>query len=220
VRRTIFDVIAGLPLRGDCSLGGTFSMSNYLIIAVSVVVIVAVIIFAVWSQRKRAAAWQKFAADIGGDYMQGGLFRAASIRVSAGQTMVTIDTHTVSSGESSTTYTRLRTPFESQDGLQFTIQRQGVIGRLGKSLGLKHLDVGDPDFDRDFLVQGNNEYRIQSLLLDQALRGELQQQKSLDMNARNHELRLEVRGLITDIDQLKALYKLFQDVLDRLQRTA
>jgi hypothetical protein len=189
-------------------------MANYLIFAAAIVTVIGIFWFL--SQRKRDAAWKQFASEIGGDFFPGGFLRASKIEAHAGQAVVTIDTYSVSSGDSSTNYTRMRTPIDNPDGFKFTIQRKGLIGRLDKALGTQHIDIGDADFDKDFLVQSNNEFRIQSLLLDQGLRTEMQAQKSLDLGIRGNELRLEVTNVVDDTSRLQALYKLFGDVLAKL----
>ena len=186
------------------------------VIIVAVIVVGAAVVLSILSQRKRDETWRQFASEIGGEFVPGALFRSSKIQAHAGQAAVTVDTYTVSNGDTSTTYTRMRAPMQTSDGFEFSIERKGWIGRLDKALGTKHIDVGDADFDHDFLVRGNNEYKIQSLLLDQGLRREMQEQKSLQLAARKNELRLEVTGAVKDVDRLKALFRLFGEMLERV----
>jgi hypothetical protein len=182
------------------------------------VVFVAIVGVGVFFQSKRNDAWKQFAGEIGGEFVPGGFLRSSAVRAQAGQSTVTIDTYSVPSGDSNTTYTRLRAPFQNKDGLQLRIQRRGLVGRLEKALGTRHVDTGDTDFDRDFVVQSNNELKVQSLLLDQGIRSTVQAQRSIDLHVKDNELRLEVMGAVRDIDRLKVLYKLSCDALARLER--
>lgn len=167
-------------------------------------------------RRNRDKAWEQFASELGGEFVPGRFLRSGTIEKRAGQSVVTIDTYSVPSGDSSTSYTRLRAAFQNSDGLQFTIQRKGLIGRLDKALGMPHIEMGDEALDRDFVIQGNNEPKVRSLLADPGLCRSIQSQRSIELVAKDNELRLEVTGVVKDIDRLKELYKLFADVLGRV----
>ena len=181
-----------------------------------VVVVVGVVAAVAFFRQRQNDSWKKLASDLGGEFVAGGFFRSGKIRVSAGTSLITIDTYSVPSGDSSTTYTRLCAPFQTPDGWQFNIQRKGWVGRLDKKLGLQHIDIGDEAFDHDFLVQSNNEMKVRSMLMDSGLRSRVQSQKSLQLFTKNNELRLEVQGVINDLTRLKALYALFGEVLQKV----
>ncbi len=130
--------------------------------------------------------------------------------------MVTLDTYSVPSGDSSTTYTRMKAPFQDKAGFQFSISRAGLIGKLDKALGAQDIDIGITDFDRDFLIRGNNESKVKSLFANPALRQQIQAQRSIHLRLTGKALSLEVQGIVRDVERLKSLFELFKEVLNQL----
>ena len=70
----------------------------------------------------------------------------------------------------------MRAPYINSEGFRFTIYRKGIFSGLGKMLGMQDIEVGDPEFDEAFIIQGNNEPRVQHLFADRALRALVQAQ--------------------------------------------
>jgi hypothetical protein len=73
--------------------------------------------------------------------------------------------YTVSSGQSSTTYTTVRTSIPNPNGLTFSFGKEGLFSKIGKSLGMQDIDTGDEHFDKIFRVKRNDESFIQQALL-------------------------------------------------------
>ena len=67
--------------------------------------------------------WSQIARHIGGQYEDGGFFGRDILRYQSGEWEISLDTYTVSTGKSSTTYTWMRAPFANTDGLYFKIYR-------------------------------------------------------------------------------------------------
>ena len=104
--------------------------------------------------------WGQLANDIGGEYENGGFWRSDVLRYHSGEWEITLDTYTVNTGKSSTTYTRIRAPFVNKDGLYFKIYRKGVFSTIGKAFGMQDIEIYDPYFDDAFIIQGNNEWSV------------------------------------------------------------
>ncbi len=166
--------------------------------------------------RKREAAWRQFANEIGAEFIRGGWFHSSKVQTRLRDWVVTVDTYTVPSGDSSTTYTRIRAPFQDEAGFQFSISRAGLIGKLDKVLGAQDIDTGVADFDRDFVIRGNSESKVKSLFADPGLRQRMQAQRSVHLRLTGKALSLEVQGIIRDVERLKSLFELFKDVLYQL----
>ena len=130
--------------------------------------------------------------------------------------MVTLDTYSVSSGDSSTTYTRIKAGFQNRDDFQFKIFRTGLVSKIDKALGAQDIEIGEEEFDRAFTVQSNNESKVRALLMNQRIRQLIQAQKSIRLTVRNNELNFETQGVIRDIERLKSLFDLFREVLGQL----
>jgi len=99
---------------------------------------------------------------------------------------ITLDTYRVSSGSTTPLY-RMRAPYVNKDGFRFTIYRKGIFSELGKRLGMQDIEVGDPDFDRDYVVQGNDEAKVLSLLANPKIRQLIQTQPSFNLKVKDDE---------------------------------
>ena len=179
-------------------------------------VIILVIVGLVISKRMRDSAWKQFAAEIGGEFVNNGFFRSSKVEAHIQNWIVTLDTYSVPSGDSSTTYTRIKAGFQNRDDFQFRIFRTGLVSKIDKALGAQDIEIGDEEFDRAFTVQSNNESRVRALLMNQRIRHLIQAQKSIRLTTRNNELNFETQGVIRDIERLKLLFDLFREVLGQL----
>ena len=184
---------------------------------IGAIIVIAVVIAVVVAGRKQDEAWKEFGAEIGAEFVAGSLFRTSKLQAPVGEVVATLDTYSVPSGDSSTTYTRWSAPFQNKPGLQFSIRRQGLIARLDKALGMQDIEVGDPEFDDKFIVQGQPVAEVQRLLSSMGIRQMLGAQKSVSLQAKGSVLRLEVLGVVREMERLRSLYQLLRAVLQELK---
>jgi len=182
-------------------------------IAIVVIVVAAFII----QRQQRDNAWKQLATDVGGEFISGGAFRASKVQAHIKQWTLTLDTYTLSAGDSTTTFTRLRSGLQNKVGLQFKLFREGLVGKLDKALGGQDIEIGVPDFDDAFVIQGSDPARMQALLTDVKIRQLIQGQRSITLTLKGDELRFEASGVIKDIPRLKSLFELFGELLNRLE---
>ena len=181
----------------------------------------------------RDEIWQQFAAAVGGNMTEGGFWGRSKVEAAHGQWIITLDTYTVSTGKSSVTYTRMRAPYVNPEGFQFTVYRRGIFSDIGKWLGMQDVEVGDPQFDQDFIIKGNDEAKVRRLFADAKLRELISAQPTIHFCVKDDEdrfwggrnfppdvdeLYFRVTGVIKDVDRLKLLYDLFSETLDELCR--
>ena len=177
----------------------------------------------------REEIWRQLSAEIGADYVAGGFWTGDKVVVHHGQWTITLDSPTESSGETSSTCTRMRAPYVNKDGFRFTIYRKGFFSDLGKLLGMQDVDVGYPDFDEAFIIKGDDESKLRALFADGRIRALLQAQPSVYLTVKDDEgwfgarfpdgvdeLYLLVGGGSKDMDRLKSLYDLFAETLHQL----
>jgi len=113
--------------------------------------------------------------------------------------------------------------------LRFTLYRKGLFSELGKLLGMQDIEVGDPEFDEAFIIQGTDEFKVRELFADARLRALALAQPTIRLSVKDDEgwfgvrfpkgvdeLHFQVVGVIKDVKRLKALFDLFSVVLDRL----
>jgi hypothetical protein len=179
----------------------------------------------------RDEIWRKLTEAVDGRHVGSTFFKAGRVEATHGEWIVTLDTHTVSTGETTIIYTRMRAPYVNPDGFRFTIYRRGVFSGLGKLLGMQDVEIGDEKFDRAHIIKGTDESRLRQLFANPRLRDLIGRQPQMHLSVKDDEgwwgpkfpdnvdvLTFMVTGVIKDLDRLKALYELFAETLDGLCR--
>jgi hypothetical protein len=181
-----------------------------------------------WFGPHREEIWRRLAAELGADYVESGFVKSGQVRVTHGEWTITLDAYF--SAASKSAYTRLRAPFVNPEGFRFTVYRRGLFTDLAKRLGMRDVEVGEPRFDRDFVVQGNDDAKLRRLFAAPRLRELLAAQPRVHLTLqeeggsfgrREHpagtdDLCFTVPGVIKDIERLAQLFELLAETLDRL----
>jgi hypothetical protein len=179
--------------------------------------------------------WQQLCHEIGADFIEGGFWKGSKVQVHVKSWTITLDTFSVSNSNASsgtastTTYTRMRAPYINKDGFQFKIYQQGLFSKLGKLFGMRDIEVGYPEFDDRYIIQGNDTYKVQLLFANPTIRQLIQAQPSINLEVKDDEgwfgtsfpegvdeLYFEVVGDIKEVERLKLLYELFAETLNYL----
>ena len=174
----------------------------------------------------REEVWRRLANEIGAEFVKGGFLRSDKVVAKVKEWTITLDTYTSQSGQSSTTYTRMNAPYVSNDGFQFTIHRKGVFSKLRERLGKHDIEVGYPEFDRDFIIKSNDEFKVRALFANSRIRQLIQSQPDIHFGAGTKHggstqafpsiLSFGVSGVIKDVERLKSLFELFKETLNQL----
>jgi hypothetical protein len=175
--------------------------------------------------------WSQLSQEIGADYEEEGFFKAGKVVLSYREWEITLDTYTVHTGKSTIIYTRMRAPYVNRDGFRFNIYRKNIFSWIGKLLGVNDIEIGDSFFDDEFIIQGEPEHLVRSLLTNGEIRRLIQSQPDIHFQVKDDEgwfrksfpegvdeLYFEVVGVIKDKERLKNLFDLFSAVLDHLCR--
>jgi hypothetical protein len=175
--------------------------------------------------------WRQLSDQIGGRFIDGGLWKGDKVEATHGEWTVTLDTYVVSTGKSAVVFTRMRAPYVNPNGFRFTIYRRGFFSDIGKRFGMQDIEIGDQAFDDDFIVKSSDESQVRSLLSDVKLRELIMAQPKIELTVKDDEgwfgakfpegvdeLYFHVVGVIKDLDRLKRLYDLFAETLDQLCR--
>ena len=189
-----------------------------------------------WRRRlfgpSKEEVWSRLAEQIGGRIIDEGFWRGGKrFEVEAGEWTITLDVYAVSTGETATFFTRMRAPYVNRDGFRFRVHRKSVFTWLGKLFGQQDIEVGDADFDENFVVQGNHESKVRRLLRNERLRELMEAQPGICFGVKDDEgwfgrkfpegvdeLYFVTGGIITDVERLRLLYELFADTLEELCR--
>jgi hypothetical protein len=173
--------------------------------------------------------WMKLADEMGANYVDGGFWKGDKVEAVVGEWKIILDTYTVSTGKSSTTYTRMRAPYVNPDGFRFKIYRAGIFSEMGKVLGMQDIEVGCPEFDDAYIIKGENIEKVRELFSKDRIRELIQEQPEFYLEVKNDEgifgpafplevdeLYFHVYGIVKDIETLKGLFEIFTEVLNQL----
>ena len=176
---------------------------------------------------RRREVWRKLSEQLGGEMDSS--WRGDKVHVDHDGWTVTLDTYVVMANNTPLYFTRMRAPFVNPSGFRFSVKRRSLMSDVAGWLGAQDVEVGEPEFDHQFVVKSNNDARVRELLRDTTLRRQLEGQASLSLTVKDDEgwfgatfpegvdeLYFSVSGVITDIDRLKDLFELFASTLDRL----
>jgi hypothetical protein len=178
-------------------------------------------------------AWRQISEELNADYNKGSFFIGPRIEYTHNNWTIYLDTYTVSTGKSSTTYTRMRVPFINLRKFKFKIYRKGVFSNIGKALGMQDIEIGFDDwFDKDFIIKGNDEVLLVKLLQNHQIRNLIDRQPDIVLEIKDDEgmfgpkfkeneslLSFLTIGVIKDIDRIKNLFELFVKVIDEFEIT-
>lgn len=171
--------------------------------------------------------WLQLCKEIGADFIPGKGFKGKDkIQAYHGNWTIIIDTYKKGKRP---TITRIRAPYVNRDSFQFRIYRNRLNSGIKKAFGMQDVEVGYQLFDKDFIIQGNDEKKLQMLFSHPRIRQIISLQPDIFLETEvdpswSHdpwgegvsELKFQVQGIITNLDQLRDLYDLFADLLNHL----
>lgn len=175
--------------------------------------------------------WGELSREIGADYSEETFLKNGMMTLEHGEWTITLDTYTVHANNAHITYTRMRAPYVNKDGFRFNIYRKSIFSWIGKLFRMQDVEIGDPQFDEEFIIQGEPEDKVRRLLNNRKIRSFIEKQKSIHFMVKDDEgyfkkkfpegvdeLYFQVTGVIKDKERLKDLFELFSEVLDELCR--
>ncbi|MEM6347768.1 MAG: DUF3137 domain-containing protein [Bacteroidota bacterium] len=176
--------------------------------------------------KSKKEIWRQLADQLDGEFLKGQWLKSDRVEAYYGDWLVTLDTFTVDKS----TFTRIRAPYINRDDFVFKIQRQHFGHRIGKVFKMQDIEVGYPEFDKDFIIQGSDERKLKMMFANPRIRELISFQPKITLQLRReaslfqkpkfpddvNELYYQVGGILKDIDQLHDLFDLFAFTLDHL----
>ena len=171
--------------------------------------------------------WRQFSREIGAEYMG-----CDKVVATVKNLAITFENRTVScEPEEICTYTRVSAPHVSKDGFQFKIYRKGVFSELCEVLGVQdafnelskyfgfevvYTKVGHSEFEHNFIIKSNNEFKVRALFANSLIRQLIQSQSGIHLQLDKYELFFSSDTVINDVARLKSIYELFKEILNSL----
>ena len=183
---------------------------------------------------KQEISWQRFAIEVGGTFHKHPpswfhFWDVYKVLVYVKPWTITLDTYETG-GEYSMTYTRMCAPYVSDDGFEFNIYFQDFVRTLGKlTLGkifsVQDIEVGYPEFDREFIIKANEKSKAQELFENARIRHLIQSLMSDRIYFKAEKPVDEPRalcytemGTITNVERLKSILELFTETLNQMRK--
>ena len=182
----------------------------------------------------RDEIWRQLASEINATYVAGdSWWKRDKVQASHAGWFITLDEH------GKYHHTRMRAPFLNPGGFRFTVYRKGIFSELGKYLGMQDVEVGHPDFDRDFVIKGTDDTKLRQIFGNARIRELITAQPQIhfevkdadgiferDLFAEKPPEDLDVleflvdsrHSKIKDKEHLRLLFDLFAETLDELCR--
>lgn len=126
-----------------------------------------VLIFFAVQRRLSAIAdreWDTAAEGLGLRHRRRGLSEGREMTGKVSGLRVRVDTVVRGSGNQKRMYTRYEVRHSRRIGFALKLTREGVLSRIGKLLGRKDIEVGDPGFDEKVKVSGRHPRRAAEFL--------------------------------------------------------
>jgi hypothetical protein len=185
----------------------------------AILLLVIVVVVAYFSNKAHAQAWSELAARTG-LACETGQYPWSSPRVTGNYRghELTLSTFVRRHGKNSTTYTRIVMDVPNPTGLQLQISNEGILGKMGKALGAQDIQTSDQELDQKFIIKGQPEGVIASLLTSSSLRSRLMEIRSLNVRVDGTTLYFEKRGKELNLEYLQTLLDLFSELAQAIER--
>ncbi|MEO0896400.1 MAG: DUF3137 domain-containing protein [Bacteroidota bacterium] len=185
-----------------------------------------------WFGPSKREIWRQLAAELDGQFVQGKWGRGDKIYVRHEEWVIVFDTFVKSYGNTHVPFTRIRAPYLYRDDFVFEVFRKKAIHGIGLMMGMEDIHVADPEFDRHFIVKGNDQKKVRAFFNNSMIRQFIAYQPEIHLRIREdedkifkpkfpkgiNEVYMEARGKIKNLDRLHDLYELFAETLDQLHR--
>ena len=170
--------------------------------------------------KKLKEEWKVLADQLLLNFDPGSFFKNPEVKGMYRGYNVILDTYTVSTGQTSVTYTRLSVDISNPKDVFLRIYHEGFLSRIGKKLGLQDIQTKNPDFDDMFMIKGNNELEAITILdLDiQAKILSLREPNRFNAKIKGQKITFEESGIIKDIERLKSTLDMLIDIAEKLKR--
>ena len=175
-------------------------------------IIAAVVAMAAAQNKKTNEVYGALARKYGGRLHEANWFSRPSVTFDHNGTWVRVDIYSTG-GKNPTYYTQVHMGWP-EPNFRMQVYPEGFMQRMGKTfLGMSDIEIGAPEFDRDYIITGNDLGMLRGTLNPRArmainaLRA-LKGNRSIYVAVRNYQLLVKKLGLIRDLATLNRLVEL------------
>jgi hypothetical protein len=185
-----------------------FNIGTLIIFGSIAILVVALVVSYLVLQSQRSA-WEELATRLGLTFDPGNFFgHGMSISGTYRSQHLTLDKFTRRTGKSQITYTRIVLFLKQPTQLELMVTTEGLFSKIGKLFGMKEIQTGDEALDQRYIIKGQPENMVISLLQSYDVRQKLVEAPSLHIKVQGQEIYYEKRGFNGDENNLIALFDL------------
>lgn len=142
------------------------------------------------------SVWMEFAEEKAGDVVDEQ--KAFTMRVPAKEKpwTVTFTMNPRGTGASASDFTTVALPYKAKGAFSFAIFNRNWIQEAGKVFGVQDIEVGDADFDRDYIIKGSDEKAVKRLFGNERLKELIRMQKSVHLSIHDEPAELKPYGTV------------------------
>jgi hypothetical protein len=176
------------------------------------------------------SVWMDLADEMQGEFTDGTYVVSARVPLTAKPWVAYMKMHSNPIGKSIAETTVIAVPYIPQHEFKLAIHNSSPIEEVAKIFGLQDIVIGEPTFDKEFIVQGSNEQLLKELFADAPLRALFLGQKSVNVSIVDHQHKLfgitpprgvnvltfAEKGAINSFDRLTSVLELMTRTIERL----
>ena len=177
---------------------------------------------------------KQFAEEMNGKFVERSCHNSAKTELKYLVWNITFDNYTeykTSGGKTvEQIYARVISPIKSNDNFRFEIYRKSIFSSIAKIFGAQDIEIGNSEFDKEFIIKANNEFKLKAFLNNKDLRSQIENFKQINLQIsdrkgiweqklpeKEFELSFFIEEPIYDIQNLKSIYSLFTEMLKQLK---
>lgn len=189
--------------------------------------------------------WKEAAAKLGAEFSEEGFGNGNLIRYQYGPWEMILDSHLPFSNNDVHRHSRVRVLWLADTETYLRVTPAGLLSGFNTWLGAQDLQIGDAEFDRDFVIKGNDAEKARLFFQDESLKQLIRalsgfSQMSFESHiyyAENnpfrdrdlfvqlypdkpylhfHELVFDCYGIVREFDNIKRMFDLCATALDHL----
>ena len=176
------------------------------------------------------SVWMDLADEMHGEFTDGTYVVAAKVPLATKPWVAHMKMHTNPIGKSIAETTVIAVPYAPQHEFKLAVHNSSPIEEVAKIFGLQDIVIGEPTFDKEFIIQGNNVDLLRELFADAQLRALLLGQKAANLSIVDHQHKLfgitpprgvnvltfAEKGAINSFERLTSIMELIDTVMERL----
>ena len=176
------------------------------------------------------SVWMDLAEEMHGEFNEGTLLTQAKLPLATKPWTAHLKMHTHPIGKAITETTVIAVPYAPLHEFKLAVHNSSTIEEVAKIFGMQDVVVGDAQFDKEFIVQGNNAGLLRELFADANLRELMLGQKSLNLSIVDHQhkmlgvnpprgvnvLTFAEKGAINSFDRFTTIFELMTATIERL----